>query len=167
MRFPIVLISCLISLTACMSLDLKPEPTALNVDVVTSSNQQWSEDGVRARFGGVPNNDWVEQFGSAKLASLVDEALENNTDIKVALGRYEAGLARSDISRADRLPTINGQGGISRTINTRAFNPNQGAFSGGANAMWEIDVWRRIKDQIKSSEAQSLALGSDLSLIHI
>ena len=27
--------------------------------------------------------------------------------------------------------------------------------------MWEIDVWRRIKDQIKSSEAQSLALGSD------
>lgn len=161
MRLSIILITAHFGLSACASFNIKPEPTAINPDLPTHTQSQWSEAGLNARFGGVLSNDWVTQFGSSKLSSLIDEALENNTNIGAALGRYEAGLARYDISRADRLPTVNGQAGISRTINTRAFNPNQGAFSGGINAMWEADVWRRIKDQIKSSKAQSLALGSD------
>jgi len=136
-----------LALSACSTLDIRPEATEIAPDIPAAPAQSWVEPHSADVSSGavLPSNAWVQSFNDTKLTTLLDEALQKNTDINAARGRFEASLARADIAGADRLPTVRGQAGISRTENTRAFNPNQSAFSGGINAQWEVDVWRRIR----------------------
>jgi len=154
-----------LALSACSTLDIRPEATEIAPDIPAAPAQSWVEPHSADVSSGavLPSNAWVQSFNDTKLTTLLDEALQKNTDINAARGRFEASLARADIAGADRLPTVRGQAGISRTENTRAFNPNQSAFSGGINAQWEVDVWRRIRDQIKASDADAAAFEADLA----
>ncbi|MFA6041129.1 MAG: TolC family protein, partial [Methylophilus sp.] len=52
--------------------------------------------------------DWHEYFTDTDLQSLIEQALQNNRDLKVAVLRIEEARALYGIQKADRLPTVNG-----------------------------------------------------------
>jgi multidrug efflux system outer membrane protein len=52
--------------------------------------------------------DWHEYFTDPDLQSLIEQALQNNRDLKVAVLRIEEARALYGIQKADRLPTVNG-----------------------------------------------------------
>jgi len=151
------------ALTGCASLNFKPEPT--KVDVLAELNAEvpppakW----VVPAPDALPSTDWVRAFPDPILIELVDEALRENTDIGVAYARLEASIARETFSRADRLPSVTGRTGLSRTERSNEFIPDTTGMSISLTASWEPDLWGRISDNINAAEVESEALAADIA----
>src|ERR1044071_4015250 len=60
---------------------------------------------------------WWEVFGDDVLKALVEEALRNNFDLRVAAARVEQFRAIYGIIRADLFPQLSYDGGIGRSHN--------------------------------------------------
>jgi len=68
MRLSIILITAHFGLSACASFNIKPEPTAINPDLPTHTQSQWSEAGLNARFGGeYRRSPWALRSGTRAL----------------------------------------------------------------------------------------------------
>jgi outer membrane protein, multidrug efflux system len=56
---------------------------------------------------------WVEIFQDATLQRLVQEALQNNLDLRIAAQRVLEAQAQVGITRSQQLPSLNGGAGYS------------------------------------------------------
>jgi len=160
MRLAILLSVSVCGLSACASLksvaDITPEATVVAAQEATPIAPVWDEPAPE----DLPTTDWVGSFSDGTLATLVAEALEANTNIRAAAARVDAAMARTDISDADRLPSVTASGRASRTENMTSF-PASTSISGGVSATWEADLWGRIRDGINASELETAATTAD------
>jgi len=154
----------LIALSGCTTLDkIKPDATVVAAEMVTPETDSWSE----AAPEDLPRTDWVSSFNDAQLLRLVDQALENNTDIRVSEARYRAALARLGISEADLQPRVSASGGLSRTERGNdAIGGNTG-ITAGLSASWEYDLWGRIRDGVDASELEVRASDADYAGVRL
>ncbi|MDR5877136.1 efflux transporter outer membrane subunit [Caballeronia sp. LZ032] len=97
---------------------------------------------------------WRDFFIDVRLQQLIDIALRNNRDLRVAVLNVQAAQAQYRIARAGLLPSVSAQGGQTkqRTPQDLAFANQtiQNSYSVGLNASWEIDLFGRVqslKDQ--------------------
>jgi multidrug efflux system outer membrane protein len=100
---------------------------------------------------------WESYFTDARLRTLIETALANNRDLRLAVLNIEQARAQFQIRRADQYPTI----GAAAT-GTRAPSVVDGrlsnSFSAGlAVSSWEIDFFGRIASLKEQALAQYLA----------
>jgi multidrug efflux system outer membrane protein len=109
---------------------------------------------------------WQSLFDDPQLQELVQQALENNFDVRIAVERIEQTRAQYGISTAKLLPTVD--------ANAR-FTAQRGSSAGsiifvplGTNldvaytdvagtVNWELDLWGRLRRLRESARAQFLA----------
>ncbi|HYQ73051.1 MAG TPA: efflux transporter outer membrane subunit, partial [Gammaproteobacteria bacterium] len=152
-----ILSLALLSLSACTAVG--PDYVRPKVD----SPEAWRVD--YAAAAGVANTRWWEQFDDPVLNQLVETALRENKDVRIAAARVEEFAARLDISRSGFYPQIGYSGQASRNQASReAFGgvPSGSSrtyndYSAILNAGWEIDVWGRIRRATEASRAELLA----------
>jgi multidrug efflux system outer membrane protein len=117
---------------------------------------------------------WWEVFNDPNLKTLIEEALVNNFDLKIATARVEQVRELARIKRADYYPQVN----YSAMDNYGRNVPNYGlpagthsnAFTGNVQMQWELDVWGRVRRSSESARAQyfaSIEARRDISLILI
>lgn len=99
---------------------------------------------------------WQQFFTDDRLRQLVEIALRNNRDLRVAILNIEQARAQHDIRRADRLPNVSAQVNASRMPKgnddaTTTYN------AGLAVTAWEIDLFGRIASLSEAALAQYLA----------
>jgi multidrug efflux system outer membrane protein len=100
----------------------------------------------------IANLTWWELFADTTLQQLIEVAVENNRDLRVALARIAEARAQAGFVRADLYPRVDLVGGADVT---EIFNndgtqvPVRDAFL-AADMFWEIDLWGRIR---RSNEA--------------
>lgn len=96
---------------------------------------------------------WWQAFRDPQLDSLVKLALENNKDIRIAVGRVREYAARFDLAQAQTLPTLSVRGSSSRDrlsqerqapLNSRT-PISSAAYELQAQASWELDLWGRVQ----------------------
>jgi len=101
---------------------------------------------------------WREFFQDERLQQLIDLALKQNRDLKVAAYNVEALAAQYRIQRAQLFPNVTGNAGLDkvRYPNSLAYpgfpNPESIYTVTGGVASWEIDFFgrlRSLKDQAK------------------
>lgn len=105
---------------------------------------------------------WWDVFNDPVLKDIINQALANNLDIKVAVARIEQARALVGVTKSQALPQIGYQAGIGKK---GTFVPLPGGterityseVAGGFNAAWEIDLWGRIKRSTESARAKLLA----------
>ena len=123
----------------------------------------WRVDYVAA--ADAANTRWWEQFDDPVLNQLIDTALRENKDVRIAAARVEEFAARLDVSRSGFYPQIGYNGQASRN---QASRENFGGIPSGSdriynnyaatlNAGWEIDLWGRIRRATEASRAELLA----------
>jgi len=115
---------------------------------------------------GAPAADgirWREFFADERLRSVIETALENNRDLRVAALNVERARALYGIQRAELLPTVEAVGSGSRqrvpaglTSNGKAATTTQYGVDLGISS-WEIDLFGRIRSLKDSALHEYLA----------
>jgi multidrug efflux system outer membrane protein len=110
------------------------------------------------------NIEWWRQFEDPALDALIDEALANNYDIRIAAARVEEFAARIGLTEAEGLPQIGygGDAGVDQLSRETATGVPPGAdrtnefYSATINVGWELDIWGRIRRASEAARADLL-----------
>ena len=104
---------------------------------------------------------WRNMFTDATLQSYIEEGLENNIDIRVALQNILASEAYFKQGKAGYLPTLSG--GATYTHQELSENSQFGSlfsaldqYQVSADLSWEADIWGRIRSQKRAFQASYL-----------
>jgi multidrug efflux system outer membrane protein len=111
------------------------------------------------------NTPWWTQFQDPVLDALIDEALANNKNVKIAVANIEQSAALLMQARSPLFPQIGYGGSAARerssemgTVPLPSILPNpQTSYQVLASASWEIDLWGRIRRLSEAAQAQLLA----------
>jgi multidrug efflux system outer membrane protein len=108
---------------------------------------------------------WFDLFKDETLTRIVNTALQQNFDLRIAAERVAQAREQFRITRADRFPTVSGSASIdsSRASEIGAVNVPSGAdtevssIRAGFSVGWELDVWGRLRRLNEAARAQYLA----------
>lgn len=98
---------------------------------------------------------WRDFVRDERLARLIELALANNRDLRVALLNVEQSRAQYRITRSDALPRIDASGGFTRQ-HARGLTSNQENLSVGLTA-YELDLFGRVRSLTRQALEQYLA----------
>lgn len=112
-----------------------------------------------------PTQTWWLEFGSEELGDLVETALANNYDLRVAVARIEQAERQALIANSARYPEINffvtrgmeGPAGGLGTATSRDTYQHKNEYSFGFRASYEVDLWGKIGYQADAALAQARA----------
>ena len=123
--------------------------------------QQFAADMPATPASALPG--WKEYFTDPALHALIEAALANNRDMRIALARVDEARALAGIARADRFPTLAGQADGSRTRTPADLSgtgttrtASRYGVSLGVTA-FELDFWGRVAALNEAARAQYLA----------
>jgi NodT family efflux transporter outer membrane factor (OMF) lipoprotein len=105
------------------------------------------------------SSGWLNDFREPSMSRAVDEALEQNRNLKVAAARFREAREATLTTRARTLPSASLGGGGSVTD-----GPSRGSsesYSLNLSSSWEVDLWGRLRDQTGAAEASELAAAED------
>ena len=117
-----------------------------------------------AKQSGASLQTWWKIFDDPILNDLIEKARQSNLNLKIALSGIAASRARLGIVSGRELPNANVFGAASRFKHSdhgpleQLAPPNgfdgQNMFALGVDALWEIDVFGRIRRQIEAAGAE-------------
>ncbi|MFG6464069.1 efflux transporter outer membrane subunit [Roseateles sp. DXS20W] len=99
---------------------------------------------------------WREFFTDTRLQGLIDQALANNRDLRVAVLNVQRAQAQYGVQQADRLPTVNAAAAQSATRSPGGSISRQYSATLGVSA-WELDLFGRVKSLSDAALQQYLA----------
>jgi multidrug efflux system outer membrane protein len=143
-------------ITGCM-----PGPDYVRPDVDTPA--AWRIDYTQA--AEVANTKWWEQFGDPVLNDLVESALRENLDVRIAAARVDQFIGALEATRSQLYPQI-GYGADANRV--RASRVGQPPIPGGVDnyfslyeaslsASWQLDLFGRVRRLSEASQAQVYA----------
>ncbi|OIR04525.1 outer membrane protein OprM precursor [mine drainage metagenome] len=147
----------LVSLAGCQS--LLPDYQRPKLDVPA----QYTETTTQVQAGTQVQSNWWALYNDQVLDDLVSKALQNNTDIKLAVARIEEADAVAREVGAALLPQVDLNMAGSRTRVTEAgANPIFGGnprnnFKAQLGTSFEIDFWGKLRSAKESARAQALS----------
>jgi len=113
----------------------------------------------------VANTKWWEQFGDPVLNGLIETALRENRDIRIAAARVDQFLGALMSTQSQSLPQLGYSADVSRTRASRVSQPPlpPGAdpyfalYQGALGASWQIDLFGRVRRLSEAAQAQVYA----------
>jgi NodT family efflux transporter outer membrane factor (OMF) lipoprotein len=105
---------------------------------------------------------WKEVFTDPYLVQYIEEGLQNNIDIRIALQQIISGEAYMKQGNAGYLPTLNGDVAVSHQELSK--NSQFGSFFNGSiqnydailSLSWEADIWGKIRSNKRAFQANYL-----------
>ncbi len=112
-----------------------------------------------------PVADWRQVFTDPRLRAVIEQALANNRDLRVAIDEIQASRAQYHVQRAALFPTINASFGVTRGRSYDGLPAALGgAYSTGttysasaATTSYELDVFGRVRSLTRSAQETYLA----------
>ncbi len=116
--------------------------------------------GTAGTASSLGERDWREIFGNGELATLIDEALVANSDLKIASERITQAQSRLTVQRSLLFPTLAMGAGYQRQrqpgLGSENTDSELGTFGLSAPS-WEIDLWGRLRDLNEAARQTLLA----------
>ena len=117
---------------------------------------------------------WWVAYHDATLDRLVSKLDRSNADLAVAVAHYDEAAAYAAQTRAGLFPTISAGSFETRNrqSDTRALRSSTQPSvysdqSVGLTAKYEVDLWGRVHDLVKSGEAAQQATAADLESVRL
>ena len=114
-------------------------------------------DAAAAPGAGTPTADlpWAEFITDARLRLLVDTALKNNRDLRIATLNVEQVRAQLGLARADLLPSVGA--GLAASSTPGAAGNVRSISAGLTVSSFELDLFGRVKSLSEAAAARYLA----------
>ncbi len=103
---------------------------------------------------------WWEILRDDSLKTLIDEALGNGYDVRLAAWRVEEARANAGIARSEFFPQVRSDGAWSRSRRSGISSPVSepvNLYDVNLGLSWEIDLWGRIRRLNEAALARYLA----------
>ncbi|HUJ90725.1 MAG TPA: efflux transporter outer membrane subunit [Syntrophorhabdales bacterium] len=113
----------------------------------------------------VANTVWWDQFDDPVLNELIQTALQENKDLKIAAARIEEFIGRYVTTRAALFPQVSTGDSVGKNRVTQKSStpyPSTGEnpaynLQASLNASWEIDLWGKLRRATEASRADLLS----------
>nr|WP_315463577.1 efflux transporter outer membrane subunit [uncultured Rhodoferax sp.] len=110
--------------------------------------------------------EWHSFFKDARLQRLIEIALDNNRDLRVAALNIDAARAKLGVSRAAELPTVNA--GITGSRSPASNGSISSTYTAGLSVTsYELDVFGRVRALSQAAQATLLATEEARKTVHI
>lgn len=117
----------------------------------------------------LPRQSWWKVYGDTVLDGLEDRIATSNPTLAQAQARYDAAQGYLEQAQSSVLPSI-GVGGHTNTDKQSANRPlrsaNQPTYYGdnavSAGVSWDLDLWGRVRNEVKAGTAQAQASFADM-----
>lgn len=118
------------------------------------------------------NIAWWKNFNDENLNLLIEEALKNNDDLKLAVANVQKARAQYGISESDMYPKIDLDASAKRQRKSaKAYPSNFGGiyndYGFSASAAYELDFWGKVRNQKKSDFSSLLATDANKEALRI
>ncbi|MHA6203472.1 efflux transporter outer membrane subunit [Dyella soli] len=122
--------------------------------------------------GGLPQDHWWHVFHDASLDKLEEQATQANQDIQVAMARFDEARADARVAQADYYPTVNATGSATRnhlsaSVADPARNRTFKQYETGFDLNYEIDLWGRVRNEVRAGKFRADASGDDLAAVEL
>jgi multidrug efflux system outer membrane protein len=107
-------------------------------------------------------DEWWRSLGSAELNALVDQALANNMDLRIAMLRLAQSQARAKQAEADQYPVLTAplearhdsppNGVNSATISSPSKIDHREYYQASLRGDWRVDLWGELSSLAESAE---------------
>ncbi len=151
--FPLLALGAML-VSGCQSLPWQREA---DVPLVINVPAQWQ--GPASAEGSLGEEDWRTIFGTGELASLIDESLESNSDLRIARERINQAQSQLTVQRSLLFPTLGVGAAYQRQRQPGLASENVDSELGSAGMSapsWEIDLWGRLRDLNEAARQQML-----------
>lgn len=104
--------------------------------------------------GKIPDK-WYKNWDDENLQDLIENGLNNNADISVAMTRLKQSRLTAKINRTDYLPQVGVKGEYDYQKGSKdiEYAQNTDYYNAGFDASWEIDIWGKGRRQSQADEA--------------
>lgn len=106
------------------------------------------------------SDQWWKEFNDENLNSLIEKALKNNLNLKLAYINMQKAAASLGIQKADWLPSLSASAGATRANSVKEANPSN-SFNLRAGLSYELDIWGKIRDSVDMAKANLIATSYD------
>lgn len=119
----------------------------------------------QSKAAAIANTVWWEQFGDPALNTLIETALRENHDIRIAAARVDQFIGALSTTRSQFYPQVGYGVDASRNRSTElgptplpaGTDPYYTLYQGALSAAWQIDLFGRVQRQSESAQARVLA----------
>jgi NodT family efflux transporter outer membrane factor (OMF) lipoprotein len=135
-----------------------------------SSSENWATTSSVGTSTETTQDDWWNSFHDEELTQLVQRAISKNLELRLAVLRVEEARAARGVAKSGYYPSIGASGSASRLRQRIAVvnggsppkSPTFGSvemnnFQAGFDASWEIDVFGRIRNEMKAASSDARA----------
>ena len=146
-------IAAALALAGCST--LVPKDTA----VAPAIPAQWPAEAAQGEVADVAAVGWRDFFTDARLQQVIDQSLQNNRDLRVAVLNVERARGQYRVQRADRVPGVAVTGQMDRR-GTDAGVTEQ--FTAGVGvAEFELDLFGRVRNLSEAALQQYFAVAAN------
>jgi len=128
------------------------------------STKTWAPTSSRGVSTERPAAEWWNSFHDGELTRLIHRAVNNNLDLRLAAARVDEARAARGVAKSAFYPSVGVTTSAQRlrervpvfnpSANTAAFHPVElNNFQVGFDSAWEIDVFGRIRNEVKAASA--------------
>ena len=156
MRIGTLIVALAVMVSGC---SVGPDYTRPSVD----SPEAWRINYPAA--AGVANTAWWEQFGDPVLNELVDSALRENLDVRIAAARVDQFVGALSSTRSQLYPQLGYSAGASNITASRVGQPplppgadrDFSLYEGAVGASWQLDLFGRVSRLSEAAQARVYA----------
>lgn len=141
------------TLVSCEALKGPKAVSSKNLDLPGAFSQAKSGQNAEISTG------WIKEFRDSRMTKIVKDALAHNQGLKAAAYRLKAAREGTIIGRASRLPSLNASTSYRKT-DSLDVSSNEN-YSISLNAVWEPDLWGRLRNLDYSARANYSASIAD------
>src|SRR5215831_10865700 len=128
------------------------------------SPKTWGDMSIRGVSTERPAAEWWNSFHDEELTRLIHRAVANNLDLRLAAARVDEARAARGVAKSAFYPSVGVTTSAERLrervvalnpgVNAPAFRPFElNNFQVGFDSAWEIDVFGRIRNEVKAASA--------------
>lgn len=144
-----------VMLLAMMIFGCTVGPNYHRPDVKTPTAFRGGSQQAQAQSASFADLPWWDVFHDPELQKLIDTAVTQNYDLKLAIERVTAARAQAGIARANQFPSVsvNPEFSGGKTVD----NIKSNIFSLAADAVFQLDLFGRYRRATEAARAQLLA----------
>jgi NodT family efflux transporter outer membrane factor (OMF) lipoprotein len=142
-----------------------PDYVRPNNDVPAKWNSKQEASGPAKNLDVAMLSRWWTTLNDPELTSLIERAVQGNTDLCEAEARVREARARRGASAADQFPSVEATASASKIRSSSAVGGGsiQNQYSAGFDASWELDIFGGKRRSVEAAQADLEASEADRS----